>query len=284
MTDAKSKLRPDVTPTPPPDPPLGAAPSNPSDVVGYLVAFAMTAIATVLAVSVNIEANVPNLSLIFVVPVVIAGVAFGLGPSLCSAILGALAYNFFLTEPRYSLMVKDPANIWAVALLFVIGLIVSGVAYTSRRRATDAALLRRQAVVLQRYSRDVVAADDTETIVSLTSEALAALFQVPVVVMLVAEGKVVSVKKAVSDGEPQEAEFEMALSSLATETVVRAGIYPAVTSRFDFWPVATAVDQHAVIGLAFDPDERPSTPDTAVEIVRSVMALALERRHGRSAD
>jgi K+-sensing histidine kinase KdpD len=278
MADAKSKLQPD-TPLLSADPLLSSEPSNSSAVVGYLVAFAMTAVATVLAVSVSIEANVPNLSLIFVVPVVIAGVAFGLGPSLFSAVLGALAYNFFLTEPRYSLMVKDPANIWAIALLFVIGLIVSGVAYTSRRRATDAALLRRQAIVLQCYSRDVVAADNTETIVSLTSEALAALFQVPVVVMLVAEGKVFSVKKAFSGLEPQEAEFEMALSSLATGTVVRAGIYPALSSRFDFWPVATTVGQRAVIGLAFDPDERPAAPDTAVDIVRSVMALALERQH-----
>lgn len=279
MTDAKSKLRRDIAPTPPADPLSSPAPTQSPAAVGYLFAFAMTAFATLLAVSVDFEARVPNLSLIFVVPVVIAGVAFGLGPSLFSALLGALAYNFFLTEPRYSLAVKDPANIWAIALLFVIGLIVSGVAYTSRRRATDAALLRRRATVLQCYSRNVVAAGNTETIVSLTCEALAALFQVPVVVMLVAEGKVVSVKKTVSGVEPQEAEFEIALSSLATETVVRAGIYPALTSRFDFWPVATAVGQCAVIGLAFDSDERPPTPDTLVDIVRSIMALALERRH-----
>ncbi|MCA1409235.1 DUF4118 domain-containing protein [Ensifer sp. IC3342] len=92
------------------------------------------------------------------VPVVVAGVGFGLGPSLCSAVLGALAYNFFLTEPRYTLLVDDPANIWAIALLFVIGLIVSSVAYTSRRRAADAALLWSQETVLQNYSRAVVTA------------------------------------------------------------------------------------------------------------------------------
>jgi K+-sensing histidine kinase KdpD len=66
--------------------------------------------------------------------VIIAGVGLGLGPSLCSAILGALAFNFFLTEPRYTLAVDDPANIWAIGLLFVVGLIVSGVAFTSRQR------------------------------------------------------------------------------------------------------------------------------------------------------
>ncbi|AWM28740.1 Osmosensitive K+ channel histidine kinase KdpD (plasmid) [Sinorhizobium fredii CCBAU 25509] len=248
--------------------------------MGYLASFVMTAIATFVAIGIDSGMTIPNVSLVFVVPVIIAGVAFGPGPSLSSALLGALAYNFFLTEPRFTLVVDDPANIWAICLLFVVGLIVSGVAYTSRRRATDAALLRRQATLLQGYSRDVAAADNTNTIVSITSQALAALFQVPVVVMLVTEDNVVSVNR-VGDAELKEAELEAARSSLETGTVARAGVYPTLASRFDFWPVAAAVGQGAVIGLAFDPDNRPSAPDTLVDIVGSVLALALYRQHFR---
>ena len=158
---------------------------------------------------------------------------------------------------------------------------MSGVAFTSHRRATEAALLRRQASVLQGYSRDLVAADNTKAIVSITSQALAALFQVPVVVMLVSEDMMVSLVERVGDVEPQEAELEAARSSLATGTVVRAGVYPDLASRFDFWPVNTAEGQNAVIGLAFDPDERPSTPDALVDIVRSILALVLDRHHVR---
>jgi K+-sensing histidine kinase KdpD len=260
------------------DPLLGPAASQ---VVRYLASFAMTAVATAVAVGVDRTVTIPNLSLVFVVPVIVAGVSLGLGPSLCSAILGALAFNFFLTEPRYTLAVDDPANIWAIGLLFVVGLIVSGVAFTSRQRAIEAALLRRQATVLEGYSRDLVAADNTKAILSTTSQALAALFQVPVVVMLVTEGKVVSLERA-GDVEPQEAELETARSSLATGTVVRGGIYPDLNSRFDFWPVKTAEGQNAVIGLAFDPDERPSAPDALVNIVGSVLALVLERQHARA--
>jgi hypothetical protein len=75
--------------------------------------------------------------------------------------------------------------------------------------------------------------------------------------------------------------LEAARSSLATGTVVRAGVYPDLASRFDFWPVNTAEGQNAVIGLAFDPDERPSTPDALVDIVRSILALVLDRQHVR---
>src|ERR1700757_2097488 len=89
--------------------------------VRYIAALLMTAFAIVIAVGIDLRMTIPNLSLVFVIPVVVAAVTFGLGPSLFSAVLGALAYNFFLTEPRYSLVVDDPANVWAIALLFVCG-------------------------------------------------------------------------------------------------------------------------------------------------------------------
>ena len=277
MADIESKLQQDITPAPDSDPLLGPVAS---ELARYLASIAMTAAATIMAVGVDSKVTIPNLSLIFVVPVIIAGLSLGLGPSFCSAILGALAFNFFLTEPRYSLAVDDAANIWAIGLLFLVGLIVSGVAFTSRQRATEAELLRKQAAVLEGYSRDIVAADNTNAIVSITSRALAALFQVPVVVMLFTEDRVVSLEQA-GDVEPQEAELEAARSSLATGIVVRSGIYPNLASRFDFWPVVATEGQNAVIGLAFDPDERPSAPDLLVNIVARVLALVLHRQHVR---
>ena len=76
-----------------------------------------------------------------------------------------------------------------------------------------------------------------------------------------------------------EVELEAARSSLTSGKVVPASVYPFDTSRFDFWPVATSTGREAVIGLAFDPDERPLAPSVLVEIVGSVLALALDRQH-----
>ena len=76
----KSKLRQEITPMPDADPLLGPAASV---VVRYLASFAMTAVATAVAVGVDRTVTIPNLSLVFVVPVIVAGVSLGLGPSLC---------------------------------------------------------------------------------------------------------------------------------------------------------------------------------------------------------
>jgi K+-sensing histidine kinase KdpD len=277
VDDVESKLRQDITSAPDADPLFGPATS---EMMRYLASIAMIAVATIVAVGVDRKVTIPNLSLVFVIPVIIAGLSLGLGPSLCTAVLGALAFNFFLTEPRYSLAVDDPANIWAIGLLFVVGLITSGVAFTSHQTATEAALLRRQVEILQGYGRDLVATDSTGTIASITARALAALFQVPAVVMLLTEDGVVSLEQA-GKVDLQEAELEAARSSLATGTVIRSGVYPNEASRFDFWPVKTAEGQNAVVGLVFDPDERPPAPDTLVDIVVRVLALMLDHQHAR---
>jgi K+-sensing histidine kinase KdpD len=39
----------------------------------------------------------PGLTLIFVLPVVIAGTAFGLGPSVAAIVASVLAFDFFFT-------------------------------------------------------------------------------------------------------------------------------------------------------------------------------------------
>ncbi len=220
MTDTETKRQQDSGPGH--DTELGPLAST---TARYLAAVAMTAVATVVAVGVDMKVTIPNLSLVFVIPVIIAGVSLGLGPSLCAAVLGALSFNFFLTEPRYSLAVDDPANIWAIALLFIVGVIASGVAFTSHRRAAEAALLSRQQGILERYTSELVATENAKAAVSITSRALAALFRVSAVTMLVNESGVVF-REQVGELQPHESDLEAARSALTSGAAARSGVLP----------------------------------------------------------
>ena len=91
MAYVESQVRQHVTPMPEADPRSTPATSDAPVVVGYAASIAMAALATAVAVGIDRGVTIPNLSLIFVVPVIIAGVGFGLGPSFFSAVLGALA-------------------------------------------------------------------------------------------------------------------------------------------------------------------------------------------------
>ena len=257
-----------------PDPILQLA--NAPIVVRYVAALAMTALATAVAVAFDSTMAVPNLSLIFVVPVVVSAVFFGLDSSLFSAALGALAYNYFLTEPRFSLAVDDPANIWAIALFFVVGCIVSAVASTARSRAVDATLLLRQATMLRDYSRGVVGTHSLDAILSSTAGILETIFNAPVVVMTMSQVGPQQVKM-LRRSELNQAEVEAARAVLTGTQELRGGVYPFDASRFDFWPVVASSGRSAVIGVAFSSNERPPEPGVFVQSVASVLAMALDR-------
>ncbi|WP_293902188.1 DUF4118 domain-containing protein [Phenylobacterium sp.] len=250
---------------------------------GYGLALAMVAGATVLAMALREQAGVANLSLVFVLPVVVAAVAFGWGPALTAAVSGVAAYNFFLVPPLYTFRVADPANAWALGLLTLVGAIASGVAAQSRRRALAAQAGADQAGAVQELARTLMGAADREAVALACAEALARLFGAPAVVL--AEGP-----ESVEPGtlEPLAlaggaalagADREAARWALASRLPTRGGAYPVSEAAFDFWPVVTRRRQGAVLGVAISGGEtgRPAQPERLVEVVGAYLAVALDR-------
>jgi two-component system sensor histidine kinase KdpD len=249
-----------------------------AQVGGYAATVGMVAAAAVIALALEQQASIPNLSLVFVLPVVIAAVAFGWGAALLAAVAGVLAYNFFLIPPLYTLRVADPANAWALVLLLAVGAIVSGVAAESRKRAIGARRAANQAEALQGLARALVAAPDRETIAAACAQALARMFAAPAVVIAQAGSgrEVLAAARGAVVGETDE---EAAAWALANKLPVRSGLYPAGASCFDFRPVTTPQRQGAVIGVAVEGRDggRPAELGALMDVVAAYLAVALDR-------
>ncbi|WP_037076964.1 DUF4118 domain-containing protein [Rhizobium mesoamericanum] len=243
-------------------------------IVQYLASLVMAGMATAIAAGFDRYETIPNLSLVYVLPVVVSSVAFGLGPALFSALLGALAYNFFFTEPRFSLTVADTANIWAIALLFVVGCITSTIVSTERRDKAELDRFRLYQDKLKAYARQMIAATSAEQAKNLTRSTLAEILQAPVALVYAGSDNEVKI-----DGKASltEAEIDAARAASASNAMVAAGVYPFDQSRFDFWPVQAAVDRTIVIGVAFDPQHRPANPDATIETVALILAATIDR-------
>jgi K+-sensing histidine kinase KdpD len=244
----------------------------------YALSLLMVGAATLGAVVFDQVQAVPNLSLIFVLPVVIAAVSFGWGPSLAAAIAAVLAFNFFLIAPRYSFHVADPSNLWALGLLMITASIVSAVAAQSRRRAMEAWTAADRATALQALARSLVAATGGARSAEARAEALARLFQAPAVVLLQGDTEL-SVAGRAGGGELTPADREAAGWALAARMPTRGGAYPVEAATYDFWPVVTPQRQQAVIGVCISLGEagRPDSPEQLVEIVSGYLAVALDR-------
>jgi K+-sensing histidine kinase KdpD len=238
----------------------------------YLLSLGLVALATVLAFVVENLIAAPNLTLIFVLPVVIAATGFGWGPALLAAAGGVLSFDFF-TEPRYSFRIASASDIWAAALLLIIAAIVSTVAAESRRRALLAARAADQAQALQGLAHVVIEARPQGEIVQAAAKALHRIFQAPAVIFEVGDGGLAPTALAGSPTITAEV-TEAAEGALATQLPIRSEAYPYDHSPFDLWPVQTPAGARYVLGVDFTQSsrERPAAPQRFVDVVGGYLA------------
>jgi K+-sensing histidine kinase KdpD len=246
----------------------------------YGLALVFVGLAAALAFVVEHLVAAPNLTLIFVLPVVVAATAFGWGAALLSVAAAVLAFDFLFTEPYYSLRIASPSDVWAAALLLIIAAIVSSVAAQSRRRAIAAEQSAEEARALQDLAHLIIEGRPEWEILRAAASALHRAFRVPSVVGLQSAGAVKVVASA-GGAKLADADAEAALGALQANLATRAGTYPFDKSAFDFWPVANQGDQGWVVGVAFH--ERPEAPERFVDVVRGYIAAAVGSASGREA-
>jgi K+-sensing histidine kinase KdpD len=83
-----------------------------------------------------------NVALILVVVIVAAAAFGGRLAGTMTAAAAALSFNFFDTEPHYTLRVHSAEDVWTIVLLFVVGLVVGQLAVFARNNHTRALIER----------------------------------------------------------------------------------------------------------------------------------------------
>jgi K+-sensing histidine kinase KdpD len=248
----------------------------------YALSLLMVAVAAVAGVLLRRVMDTPNVTLVFVLPVVIAGAAFGLRPALAAAAAGVLAFDFFFTLPYLSFRIHSRSDAWAAVLLLVIAFIVSSVAARSRRRAVDSLQAAERAEALHALAEAALQGRPIPTVLAAAAAALNQIFHAPAVIVLQEGG---SLRIAARAGSPRLTadEEEAALAAMEERRHVRAETYPYDRSRLEFWPAPTLDGDPCALGVDFTAIEggRPSHPERFVEHVAAHLALALSA-HARA--
>jgi len=245
----------------------------------YGASVLFVALAAGFAFIVQDRVGAPNLTLIFVLPVIASATAFGWGPSLVATLASVLTFDFFFTEPKFSLVIASASDVWAAALLLVIAATVSAVAAESRRRRLAAERSAEQAQALQTLAHAVIQAGPDPEILAAAATALSQIFHAPSVIFM-RQGAAFGPVARAGGARITPAEEEAAIGARDSRLHTRAENYPFPASEFDFWPVASPEDCGCVLGVSFlnAGRSRPAQPDRFIEIVGAYLAAALARR------
>jgi two-component system sensor histidine kinase KdpD len=159
------------------------APPPIGDPLAYVVSAGFVGVASMLAVPLQRTLALPNVSLIYVLAVIAAAARYGAAVAGFTAVLAALAYNFFLTEPYYSFQIDDPRNVWAVFFFLAVAIVVSSVASHTRAQTRIARRQAEQAAELQAFAHTLVANRDASEIAMTTVETISKLLYARAVVL-----------------------------------------------------------------------------------------------------
>jgi len=224
---------------------------------GSVIALAMVAVTTVVVYALTQSLEVRRGSVIYLLPVLLAGWHLGLIPALVAAVAGVLWSGYFFFSPYYSFYLSRPNEILNLLLFMVVAGVTSHLANSMKQQTELAKKREKEMGNLYAFSRRLAAAPSAADIYRAIEEHLASLVQRKVVLF-----------GAAADGEakPEQAALSARLHGAIAD--VQAGRTLATTvddGAGDIWLVRVS-DKNADFGvIAID---LGSVPPAAIEEVR----------------
>src|SRR5215468_6245225 len=144
---------------------------------GSVIALGMVAVTTVVVYALTQSLEVRRGSVLYLLPVLLAGWHLGLVPALVAAVAGVLWSGYFFFSPFYSYYLSRPNEILNLLLFMVVAVVTSHLA-NSMKKQTELARKREQETKdLYAFSRRLAASSSGGDIYLAIEEHLANLVQ-----------------------------------------------------------------------------------------------------------
>ena len=144
---------------------------------GIAIALLLVAAMTIVGLVLRSYFGVLRGSVLFLIPVMVAGYQFGVIPALVAAVAGVLWSGYLYFAPQYSLYIARPQEIINLVLFMLVALVVSHLAKAARQQTLIARKREREMSDLYAFSRQLAAAPSAAEIFTAIQHHLANLVQ-----------------------------------------------------------------------------------------------------------
>ena len=158
----------------------------PSVLYGTALTLVLVAMTTLAIAALQWETGLTHGASIYLIPVVVAGIRWGIAPAVVASICGAIAAAFFFYPPRYSFAIKDPQEIVNLALFLFVAVVIG---HLATRLKQEVSLVRQREVDMRDlydFSRRLAGAFDVADIHAAIEDHLATMMQRNVVLFVAA--------------------------------------------------------------------------------------------------
>src|SRR5262249_43970500 len=129
--------------------------------------------------------------LLFLAAVLVSALTSGLGPSIVASILSVIVYDFFFTQPFYSLRMTDPQDYLSLGIFLMVATLTSHLTARARDQAEAARGRERRASALYAFSRAITGAATIDELGHVIATHVAQALGTAAAVMLPDAGRLV---------------------------------------------------------------------------------------------
>ena len=156
----------------------------------YGWALVTTLICTGIAFAVYPGFELANLVMVYLLGVTVAGLRFGRGPSVLTAILNVAAFDFFFVPPRFTFAIADAQYLVTFGVMLIVALVIANLVASVRQQTRVAGARERRTALLYAMSRELAATRGISGMARVAVRHVAEVFHSSAVVLLPdSEGK-----------------------------------------------------------------------------------------------
>ncbi|KUR72976.1 hypothetical protein AQZ52_07195 [Novosphingobium fuchskuhlense] len=242
---------------------------------------ALFVMATLIGLAMAAQWGRTPIVLLYLPPVLAAAAFAGRGPALLTAVAATLVYNFFFTEPTYTLLIRDPGDGVTVAMLLMVGLVTSHLVTSLRVQGALAAFHASRNATIAGFARQLLSCADEAAIAAVAAGELARIFDCHACVV----GGGPDARLLAGVDRLTEADLAVAGQALAHGEPAGRHISGGSLTDWQFHPVRAAGRALAAAGLARSDGMSPVEAER-MDLLGNLLdqvALALERARLESA-
>lgn len=173
-----------------PSPPRGPS-SRAFEPLPYLYATLSVVVAAAVGKLLTAITAIPNLSMLFLMAVLVTAVNFAAWPAVYASIVSFLVYNFFFISPLYTFTIAEPYEFLALVIFLIVAVTTSALGGRVRQQATVSASRMRAMRRLYEFTRRLSGLASFDAVAEGAASEIHASLGRGVVVLLDGEGDLV---------------------------------------------------------------------------------------------
>jgi len=244
----------------------------------YLASLLLVAGATIVS-EIAIEFLSPtNMIMFYLLAVVVAALRLGFRPALFTALVGVLAFDFFLVPPYFSFAVTDTQYLITFAGLFTVGAVISTLVARARSRTETLKMRESQTATLYALSRDLASVFGLNKILNVVIHHVGETLNAEIAILL-PEGESLTVQASSSGLSLGEKQKSVALWTFRNGQMAGRGTDTLSSAEVLYIPLQTGGKVVGVMGIKLRNSDESLAPETrrVLEAFSGQAALAIER-------